>query len=364
MTQTTPVLTTRQFWGIFSSAWLAYAVLLSGAYLLQGERLGEVLMATAVNVTPLVLPATFLAARRRRFLEPHATLGRDIAHKIAGGLGYALSVASIGGILVWLLPQRPTSELGGRPIAIFAVLMMLGLFMYAIVLGFLVWADSLERVHESRALAAREAVLRAQAEAKALRAQFNPHFVFNTLHSLMLLVRKEPERAERAIEDVAALIRYASTLQRQEIDQVSLGKEVAFAERYLALEKLRLADRLEVVREIDDGLDDVLVPAFSLQTLLENSIRHGISPKPEGGRVRIRATARDGALDMVVEDDGLGADPARVGDTGGSGLHLLRQRLAVVYGGAATLDWRTARGEGFTAALRLPLRRAPEPADR
>lgn len=203
-----------------------------------------------------------------------------------------------------------------------------------------------------------EAVLRAKAEAKALRAQFNPHFVFNTLHSLMLLVRADPETAERAIEDVAELIRYASTLQRRGVDQVPLSKELEFARRYVALEKLRLADRLRVEWIVEDGLDDAVVPAFSLQTLLENAIKHGISPRPRGGCVRIRAAQRNGGLLLAVEDDGAGSDPGVVGTADGRGLHLLEQRIAAVYGGDAALSWKTALDEGFTATVRLPLRRA------
>ena len=202
-------------------------------------------------------------------------------------------------------------------------------------------------------------MLRAEAEAKAIRAQFNPHFVFNTLHSLMLLVRKDPETAEQAIEDVAGLIRYASTLQRREIDQVSLGKELEFAQRYVSLEQLRLADRLDVRWTVDPDSRDVLVPAFALQTLVENAIKHGIAPKPEGGTLSVEAELQPGRLRLAVADDGMGAEPSAVLGNGGSGLELLRRRLRSVYGGTARLDWDATPGAGFTARLTLPLRRAP-----
>ncbi len=232
------------------------------------------------------------------------------------------------------------------------------LFLYIILLAFLVWVESMQRVQESRELIAREAVLRAEAESQALRAQFNPHFVFNTLHSLMLLVRAEPETAERAIEDVAGMIRYASTLQRQEVDQVALAKELEFTRRYLSLERLRFPDRLEVAWTVDEDLHHALVPAFSLQTLVENAVKHGISPKPEGGRIEVRVSGEEGSrLRVVVADDGVGARPNSLGANGGTGLRLLGRRLQSTYGSDASLDWATSPGEGFAVTLRLPIRR-------
>jgi len=357
---TSVVLTERQFWGLFAAGWLTYAGLLSFAFLFQGEAVGKSLLTVVANLTPLVVPAAVLGYHRKRLLAPRASLAAFIGHKIAVGLAYAVAVTAVGGLVVLMLPEVPMTEIGNSPQAIVAVLMLTGLFLYIPLMAFLVFADSLDRIQESRTLASREAVLRAQAEAKAVRAQFNPHFVFNTLHSLMLLVRKDPDTAEQAIEDVAGLIRYASTLQRQEIDQVSLDKELAFAKRYLALEKLRLADRLAVSWDVDEGVQDVLVPAFSVQTLLENAIKHGIAPKTDGGSVRIRATAASGTFEMVVADDGLGADPAAVAANGGSGLQLLGHRLEAAYGGEATLEWATRPGGGFRATLRIPARRAAQ----
>jgi len=236
------------------------------------------------------------------------------------------------------------------------------LFLYAILDGFLMWAESIQRVHESRALAAREAMLRAQAEAKSLRAQFNPHFVFNTLHSLMLLVRADPATAERAIEDVAELIRYASVLQRRDVDLVPLAKELEVARRYVALEKLRLEERLRVVWEVEVEPGSVMVPAFALQTLLDNAVRHGLETRPEGGTVRVGAAAHDHLLTLTVADDGQGARPEVVAMASGHGLQLLARRLAALYGDAASVSWTTSPGEGFTATVRFPLR-APRPTD-
>ena len=204
-------------------------------------------------------------------------------------------------------------------------------------------------------------MLRAEAEAKAVRAQFNPHFVFNTLHSLMLLVRADPGTAERAIEDVAALIRYAAVLERRDLDSVPLGQELEIARRYLGLESLRLSERMNVAWEIDPDLETVAVPPFSLQTLLENAIKHGIAPKEEGGRIRIRIREEEGVLAIEVEDDGLGAAPETVRAAEGKGLNLLGRRVATLFGDAASLTWKTSPRKGFSALLRVPISRLPSP---
>lgn len=355
-------LTPRIFWRIFAGGWFVFWAMYSSVGLMTGSGLGMAMAMAFGNTLAPGVPAWVLARQRRTFLQPRGSVRRFIAHKAWVGLGFAVATAVLGSSYYGLTPIEHPAEFPQGFWAGVTLWLFDGLFLYTLFVGFLMWADSLDRMQESRAFAARQAVLRAQAEAKALRAQFSPHFVFNTLHSLMLLVRADPSTAEQAIEDVAELIRYASTLQRQQIDRVTLSKEIEFARRFIALEKLRLEDRLSVEWEIEDGLSDVFVPAFSLQTLLENSIKHGIAPKPSGGSILIRATSSGGVLELLVEDDGVGADPAQVGANGGSGLHLLEGRLAHIYHGDASLAWKTRVDGGFGATVRVPLQRVEDEA--
>ena len=353
-------LSPRAFWGIFWGAWLMFAGLFCSAEISGGVDWKTALLYSVFYAAAPSLPALVVAMNRRRLLAPRPTIWGFVRHKVLVGSVYALTYATLAMAFLSFGPTRP--EMAGTPQSgwfYFVGYTFVGGMLYAMLLAFLMWADSLERVRESQALAAREAVLRAQAEAKALRSRFNPHFVFNTLHSLMLLVREEPATAERAIEDVAELIRYASTLERREIDQVTLAKELEFARRYVSLEKLRLEERLSVAWDIDESLENVLVPAFSLQTLLENAIKHGVSTQPDGGAVCIHAHLDNGDLALSVVDDGAGADTVQVGSNGGSGLDLLERRLAVVYGGEGSLTWTTAPDEGFAATVRVPVRRTP-----
>ena len=354
------VLGPRAFWGVFTAAWICYALLFFTSVGMSGESWRAAAVGALLSTLAPALPAIVLARRRGTLLRPDLTWPAFIGRRALEGLLYVATSVMLAASFFWIAPIEPMGEIDYSSGMMLVAWSLNALFFFVVLTAFLMWTESMERMQGVRALAAREAVLRAEAEAKALRAQFNPHFVFNTLHSLMLLVRAEPDTAEKAIEDVAELIRYASTLQRQEIDQVPLAKELEFARRYLSLEKLRLAERLEVDWAIEEGLDDALVPAFALQTLLENSIKHGISTRSRGGRVRIGA-ARDGtSLRLTVDDDGAGADPVRVSVDGGSGLRLLSGRLETVYGADAALAWRTEPGDGFTAEVCLPLRRVAE----
>jgi len=214
-------------------------------------------------------------------------------------------------------------------------------------------------------MVAQAGMLRAEAEAKALRAQFSPHFIFNVLHSMIQLVRGDPDAAERSIEDMASLIRYGSLLQKRSSDTVPLAVEIAVAKRYLALEQIRLGDRLRATLDVEDGMSDVAVPALTLQTLLENAVKHGISPRPEGGSLHLSVHGEGDGVVLTVQDDGAGADAAALADDAGSGLKLLSRRLRNIYGPDtdtgepnASLEWKTAPGAGFTATVRLPRREA------
>jgi two-component sensor histidine kinase len=348
-------LTDRGFWLIFGVAWLAYfGLFFSVGMLAEGGSPGWALGVALVNAGPAAVLSVPVALRRRDLLRPERSLGRTVLLHLGVGLLYAVTTAALITALVGLVGYGEPGLQAAGMLAALTYRTVAAAFLYAVLAGFLMWSESLRRVHESRTLAAREAALRAQAEAKAIRAQFNPHFVFNTLHSLMLLVRADPAAAERAIEDVATLIRYASILQRNDIDTVPLAKELEVARRYVALERLRLEDRLRVTWTVDVDPGAFAIPSFALQTLLENAVKHGVEPRAQGGSVEVIVTARDGCLDVTVSDDGEGADPAEMEGAEGHGLQLLSHRLETLYGDSASLSWATEPGRGFSATVRVP----------
>jgi signal transduction histidine kinase len=232
-----------------------------------------------------------------------------------------------------------------------------GLMVYGVIAGIAAASDAWERVREQERVAARSEVLRAKAELHALRAQLDPHFLFNTLQSLMALVRSDAQAAEQAVERFGDLLRYVLDVNRERRDEAPLGDELAFVRSYLALEQLRLGARLRVVEDVDPDLLDGLVPTFALQPLVENAIRHAIAPHTRGGTLTTTARA-DGSDRLVLEvrDDGPGTTREHALAASGVGLRVLRQRLDVLYGSKARLEITTAPGEGFAATISLPLR--------
>jgi LytS/YehU family sensor histidine kinase len=219
-----------------------------------------------------------------------------------------------------------------------------------------------ERLRHEEARAARAESLRVRAELEALRAKLNPHFLFNTLHSLMALVRHNPRAAEQSLEQFAALLRYTLSLESDpsgngaagRTDDVTLASEWKFVENYLALERLRLGRRLRVEADVAADLLDCTLPALTLQPLVENAIKHAIAPRAQGGTLRILARLEaDETLRLEVADDGPGIDLARPREAG-LGLPLVRRRLETRYGGRAGFRVETEPGAGFRVVVRVP----------
>jgi len=211
---------------------------------------------------------------------------------------------------------------------------------------------------EMRTLRAESA--RKQAELSAIRSQLNPHFLFNTLHSLMALVRTDSAAAEVAIEQFAQMLRYV--LQSQSASSfansdVLFADEWEFIETYLKLENLRLGARLKVSADIEKAAFDCRIPAFLLQPLIENAIKWAISPRLVGGEICVKARVENEFLKITVKDDGAGTIIENALDAKGFGLRLIREVLATRYGEAANLKIETAPNQGFTTYLTLPAER-------
>jgi signal transduction histidine kinase len=237
--------------------------------------------------------------------------------------------------------------------------MLYGIALYGLVVGISYALQAARRLRDEERRAARAEALRIDAELRALRAQLNPHFLFNTLHSITALVRIDPADGERALEQFGTLLRYVLDVNRERSEEVPLEEELGFVRTYLALERLRLGGRLRVVEEIDPDALECLVLAFSLQPLVENAIKHGIAPRAGEGTLRIAATVVGDQLVMEVADDGAGADAARVDDAAGVGLSAVRQRLETRWGKAAQIEIVTASRNGFLVRITVPAATTP-----
>jgi hypothetical protein len=235
-----------------------------------------------------------------------------------------------------------------------------GVIAYAaIATAFTAWLQARRARAASLAAAQAESAL-ARAELAVISGKLNPHFLFNTLNSLIALTRKDPQAAEAALMRFSGMLRYVLNTKRSADDRVSLGEEIEFVRDYLALESLRLGKRLRVDWQLDPATLADAIPPLSLQPLVENAIQHGISPRVDGGRVAIRSARNtmNQGLELSVEDDGAGCEPGRLDDPArersGIGLTALRRRFALDYDGRARLQIRTRPGAGFRVDLWIP----------
>jgi len=215
---------------------------------------------------------------------------------------------------------------------------------------------SLER--ERRALQA-EAGL-AEARLSALQAQINPHFLFNTLNTIALYVHENPVAAEDMIESLSEMLRVVLAAAHRR--EVPLLEELAFVDRYLAIQRMRFADRLTVRHDIAPAALDALVPTLLLQPLVENAVIHGITPGSTPGTVFLRARVASGRLQIEIADTGCG-QPARPADQPlvvreGLGLGSARARLQALYGGDFHFALTAAPEGGVCARIEIPLRTA------
>jgi two-component system LytT family sensor kinase len=202
------------------------------------------------------------------------------------------------------------------------------------------------------------------ARMEALQNQINPHFLFNTLNSVSSLVRFDPDTARELIIKLATILR---RLLSSGDAFVPLREEVEFIDNYLDIEVVRFGrDKLQVMKELEPASLDVMVPSMLLQPLVENSIKHGLASKIEGGSIFLRSRLTDSHVIIEVEDDGVGMGaatflekPSGLGGTG-IGMANVAERLKVLYGETARMTIDSHEGKGTLIRLRLPILRSED----
>src|SRR5215208_2827587 len=261
-------------------------------------------------------------------------------------------VAAPAATIVWLVAAALFEPVvGGRSELGFARqfrdFVVIGIFFYTLIAGLAYSAHGARRAAQAEAIAA-------QTQLAALRSQLQPHFLFNALHTIVQLIHIEPRRAANAAEFVAELLRRTVEEQR---DEVPLSDEWRFVSRYLAIEQMRFGERLVLNADLPTDLQSECIPSFALQTLVENAVQHGATPRVAPTEIVVSATRGPNALTLAVRNTG-DAKPSTNGTGSGTGLARLRERLAVLYGGAATLTTRPLVEGGYEAVLVVPLSRA------
>jgi LytS/YehU family sensor histidine kinase len=208
---------------------------------------------------------------------------------------------------------------------------------------------SLRRANRAEAASLRLEVMAKDAELRALQAQVNPHFFFNSMNSVRALIYEDPDSAAQMIDQLASVMRYA--LQSGHHDTVPLSAEIEAMQAYLAIEKIRFEERMQVSVEIGLGLEKVRIPPMSLQTLVENAVKYGVEASATGSEIRIRAERTDNGT-VHIEIANLGAIVPFANSTK-VGLINTRKRLALALGANAQLDLSENSG-WVRATLTLP----------
>lgn len=195
----------------------------------------------------------------------------------------------------------------------------------------------------------------AQSRLQVLKMQLHPHFLFNTLNAISELIHRNPDVADRMITDLSDLLRMS--FENLEVQEIPLSQELEFLRKYLEIEQTRFHDRLEVKMEIAADTLDASVPNMILQPLVENAIKHGISPKADGGHINVTAARSNGHLQISVSDDGVGVPGGEVSRVEeGVGLSNTRRRLRHLYGDAHTFELNSVGGHGVNVDLDIPYR--------
>jgi len=357
-----PVNRNYKFWLVYFVAWLPYA----GSYAaLFVSTMGDSFFAAIKDSVFNVLPAAILGVgvveissrlkwsqgTRARFLLEHSMMALLYAALWITAVPLFFSLEGIlrGGH--WRYRQFVSYAFQWEFFA--------GLMIYATIAGIVYALEVTGRLRAEEARADRAENLRTRAELEALKTRLNPHFLFNTLHTLMALVHHNP-KAEEALERFSALLRYA--LQTGSganasgvLDEVTFAEEWSLVQNYLALEDLRLGSRLRLIREIDPESLNCKLPALTLQPIVENAIRHAITPRAKGGTLRIASQFEpDGCLCLEVSDDGPGAELEAVTQSKGLGIRVVRDRLEASYNGNMEFRITSAPGNGFAIMIRIP----------
>jgi signal transduction histidine kinase len=340
--------------GLATAGWTLYALLYTFFIVQQNPGAPFLPVFLGQVVTSFILglysvPVWWITVREMDQLHWGWTLG---AHLLLSPLYAWGGLESYIALIQWMAGSEATAEMEAN-----YQWVLYGTFtIYAIQFSLYHLVRNVQRLREKEQQATELLAVAREQQLAALKAQVNPHFLFNTLNSISATLKQDPDQAREMIAKLAGLMRYA--LDSAERDRVSLQEEVGFVRRYLALERHRFSDRLEARVEIeaeDDALDTP-VPPMVLQPLVENALRHGIARSEAGGRVTVRVTERDDRLRVRVEDTGVGPDteaPLST-DSDGTGLANTSARLERTYGPDAALHTAPNKPSGFAVWFSIP----------
>lgn len=343
------------------AAWTLVAMLLAGQAWFAAQVRGEPLAWARASVIWLSWAGAWAALTpfalrlAARFPLEQPRLLRALAVHALASPAFAmanLALFALAAPLIGAVNAEPTW------LATFQRLLGTTLLLNLPVYWLIVGAAQLARlVHAARERDRRQLRLETQladARLQALRTQLQPHFLFNALNTISVLMHEDAEAADRVLLQLSTLLRHS--LESGEADEVALGEELAFLESYLGIEQARFGDRLDYRIRVPEDLLDARVPTLILQPLVENALRHGLAARAGPGRIEIAAERDGDQLRLEVSDDGTGLAPGAVERVG---LSNTRARLGLIYGGQHRFALRSPPQGGVVAEITLPLRARP-----
>jgi LytS/YehU family sensor histidine kinase len=338
----TPPAPGRSYWICQAAGWGGFLAYVLGGYLLTEHPKTATDLVSIVFFNGVVCPAVTHGLRHWMYVHGwHQLPGRRLFPRlvaVAVGLAASLAAAVVLGLV--LAGQTVMSAAGAFSIAAGFAMAFAGWFT-------IYFAVQARRKRD--ALQLELAIVARDAQLRSLRAQLNPHFLFNCLNSLRHLIVTQPARAEVMVTGLAELLRYSLNSDRS--DSVALSDELRVVDEYLDLERVRLEDRLTVTRRVAPEALGARIPPMLIQTLVDNAIKHGIAELPGGGVVRIEACVVNGHVEILIANTGHLRPPAQAR---GRGLDNTKERLRLIYGEAATFSLRAAHGT-VEARLALPM---------
>lgn len=347
----------RRIWAIIAIACVIPAILGVLQQYLQGKvggRASDWQDAVFQGAEWLILggltPIAYLLGQR--FPINRSSWKRDVAIHAGGSLLLCFGWATLGIVVAASLHVYPVyASIRTSYLSWLLVSLPYSVFMYFAVLGCVYAYSYFIEARNRETQAATLAGQLSEARLRALRMQLNPHFLFNSLNALSVLVREHnTEDATKVLDLLSEVLRQ---VLRSDTKQLApLWREVEFLKRYLSIEEIRFSDRLRVVWRIDDRVHDAMIPTFLLQPVVENAVRHGIARRADSGLIEIEASLEAGRLVLIVRDDGAGPGGAPIHE--GVGLSNTRERLSTLYGEHATVRLQNTVDHKTEVVVKLP----------
>ena len=344
-------------WSLIAAGWTLFGVFFASELVVNRAYDGWPLKIGAALAMWLICSYLWLAATplilylAHRFpLERRVWLKNSLIHLAIGSVLsiVLLSIYVVIASWVGLIPPRPFTELLRRQIVGSGHAEIL---TYLSVVGLTHALDYYRKYREREVKASQLEAQLARAQLDALRMQLHPHFLFNTLNTISVLMNEDVALANRLLLRLSDLLRVV--LKNTESHEVSLREELEFLRSYLEIEQTRFQDRLTVRFDIDDRAFDAQVPKLILQPLVENAIRYAVAPRAGKSMLQIRAARLNGEVELRVSDDGPGISEAAL-TTNGIGLSNTRARLEKLYGTEHSFYLSPAAGGGQDVTIKLP----------